>query len=86
MFETFCTVTLQNESVCFPAEYCISVFVFGSTDIVAMGNCTILSCSLVPLYRKVFWLVNLLWVGIKLHLGNRPPITIPLAISPRVSE
>lgn len=33
-----------------PTEY---VFVFGSTDIVAMGNCTILSSSLVPLYRKV---------------------------------
>lgn len=84
--ETFRTVTLQNERVCFPAEYCISVFVFGSTDIVAMGNCTILSCSLVPLYRKVFWLVYLLWVGIKLHLGNRPPTTIPPAISPQVSE
>ena len=51
-----------------------------------MGNCTILSCSLVPLYRKVFWLVYLLWVGIKLHLGNRPPTTIPPAISPQVSE
>lgn len=36
-----------------PTEYCISVFVFGRADIVAMGNRTVLSSSLVPLHRKV---------------------------------
>lgn len=64
----------------------VSLFVFGSTDIVAMGNRTILSSSLALLYRKVFWLVNLLWVGIKQHLENSPPTVSLLLFYCTVSE
>lgn len=61
-FRTLCNnieifyTTLTSVSIfhIIPTEYCISVFVFGSTDIVATGNRTIPSSSLVPLYRKVF--------------------------------
>jgi len=70
------------ECLCFPLfqQNIVFLFVLVSTDIVAMGNRTILSSSLVPLYiYKGFWLVNLFWEKNKTASGKQPTHNDPPA-------